>query len=313
MQPDNPVVAGTVLRRPAIQSPNYVTGSVGWTINADGSAEFNNVVIRNGTIESGTALFYNGTPAAGKLVASISATAGTDTFGNTYPAGFAMIDTTGIGSEVFLTLDNTLGAQIQVYPAGGAASWTPATIWGLKSSSTLASLVLHPPVPAGGNQFGQIAIVGGDGVSASTSRVIIESGVNAGEIDLKTATVISAPIVFDTDGNSTAETWHTPTLLNSFTAGGPPSLQYRKLASPPNCVQVCGTIISGATTGSGTAIATLPTGYRPATNTIVLPVNNASTSANLWLGLQSNGSLALHGTWANGATIQINGMYPIDL
>jgi hypothetical protein len=53
MQPDNPNVGGTVLRRPAIQSPNYVAGSTGWTINADGSAEFNNAAIR-GELDVGT-------------------------------------------------------------------------------------------------------------------------------------------------------------------------------------------------------------------------------------------------------------------
>lgn len=49
---NNPIVAGTTLVRPAIRSPNYVTGISGWTINADGSAEFNNVVIRGTVIAS---------------------------------------------------------------------------------------------------------------------------------------------------------------------------------------------------------------------------------------------------------------------
>jgi hypothetical protein len=46
------VVAGTVLVRSAIQSPNYVAGVSGWTINQDGSVEFNNAVIR-GSVEAG--------------------------------------------------------------------------------------------------------------------------------------------------------------------------------------------------------------------------------------------------------------------
>jgi hypothetical protein len=44
----NPVVGGTALRIPSIHSPNYVPGQTGWSINADGSAEFNNIVIRGG-------------------------------------------------------------------------------------------------------------------------------------------------------------------------------------------------------------------------------------------------------------------------
>ena len=37
----NPVVGGTVLERAAIRSPDFVTGVSGWTINQDGSVEFN--------------------------------------------------------------------------------------------------------------------------------------------------------------------------------------------------------------------------------------------------------------------------------
>lgn len=53
MQPGNPVVGGTVLRRPAIQSPNYVAGSSGWAIFVDGTAEFNNITMR-GELAAGT-------------------------------------------------------------------------------------------------------------------------------------------------------------------------------------------------------------------------------------------------------------------
>lgn len=42
----NPIVGGVTLIRPAIQSPDYVAGATGWSINKDGSAEFNDVVIR---------------------------------------------------------------------------------------------------------------------------------------------------------------------------------------------------------------------------------------------------------------------------
>lgn len=42
----NPLVGGTVLIRPAIRSRNYVPGVSGWTINADGTAEFVDVSLR---------------------------------------------------------------------------------------------------------------------------------------------------------------------------------------------------------------------------------------------------------------------------
>lgn len=46
----NAVVAGVKLIREAIQSPNYVTGVSGWTINKDGSAEFSNATLRGGSV-----------------------------------------------------------------------------------------------------------------------------------------------------------------------------------------------------------------------------------------------------------------------
>jgi hypothetical protein len=42
----NPIVAGNSLIREAIQSPNFVSGSSGWSINKDGSAEFTDALIR---------------------------------------------------------------------------------------------------------------------------------------------------------------------------------------------------------------------------------------------------------------------------
>lgn len=42
----NSVVAGLTLVRPAIRSPNYQQGVAGWSVNQDGSAEFNNATLR---------------------------------------------------------------------------------------------------------------------------------------------------------------------------------------------------------------------------------------------------------------------------
>lgn len=42
----NPITGGNVLIRPAIKSPDYVPGISGWTINRDGTAEFNDATFR---------------------------------------------------------------------------------------------------------------------------------------------------------------------------------------------------------------------------------------------------------------------------
>lgn len=51
----NSVVGGITLVRPAIRSPNYVANTTGWSINADGSAEFANAIIRGDLVAGGVA------------------------------------------------------------------------------------------------------------------------------------------------------------------------------------------------------------------------------------------------------------------
>lgn len=67
----NIVVAGTKLVRDAIQSPNYVVGVSGWTVNQDGSVEFNNATFRGTVIAGG-----------GNVVLNAN---GLDVFDNTLP------------------------------------------------------------------------------------------------------------------------------------------------------------------------------------------------------------------------------------
>lgn len=57
--PLDPTVGGTVLRRSAIQSPNFVHGVSGWAIFQDGSAEFNSIFIPPGS--GGSTTFVQGT------------------------------------------------------------------------------------------------------------------------------------------------------------------------------------------------------------------------------------------------------------
>ena len=57
----NPIIAGLTLIRTAIRSPNYVANVSGWSINKDGSAEFNDVVIRGTVVAGGGAVTLNST------------------------------------------------------------------------------------------------------------------------------------------------------------------------------------------------------------------------------------------------------------
>lgn len=122
--PGNPVIGSTILRRPAIQSPNFVSGSTGWQVNQDGSAEFNNLNIRGtftGTdfvINASGEFVYSGTPAANNLIASITAATGTDAFGNHYLEQITSYDNAnGIATQV------GFGA-VTMYTGTLAGGWT---------------------------------------------------------------------------------------------------------------------------------------------------------------------------------------------
>lgn len=136
MQFQDDLAAGIVLVRPALRSPNYQPGSAGWSVNLDGSSEFNDVVvrgtiassnfvsgsagwqllntghaefndvtIRGGTTLGGSAYYYNGTPGAGNLIMSVSSAAGTDPYGNAVVAGLGVYGTTDR-----VTVKSTTGA-----------------------------------------------------------------------------------------------------------------------------------------------------------------------------------------------------------
>lgn len=84
----NDIIGGAgALVRAMLKSPDFVAGSAGWSVNKDGSAEFNNVTIRAGEVVDGTALYYSPSPGPGNLVASIASAFGTDAYGNVYQQG----------------------------------------------------------------------------------------------------------------------------------------------------------------------------------------------------------------------------------
>lgn len=104
----NPIIGGAgALVYPSIHSPNFVHEVSGWTINKDGSAEFDNLVIRgtfsgNDFILNNAGFFlYQGTPGRGNLILAAASQAGTDQFGNAYSGpGIAVSNVGGGQNEI---------------------------------------------------------------------------------------------------------------------------------------------------------------------------------------------------------------------
>jgi hypothetical protein len=140
----NPITGGQgTLVRPAIKSPGYNPGVAGWSINRDGSAEFNDLTIRgefdgtNFQMTDQGAFFYNGTPALGNLIASIVAQAGTDPFGNAF-------------SRVF-NVGNQQGAHFGVDSAGIVYVVNSANQAVIQLNPNKSAVFLYNGTPAAGN------------------------------------------------------------------------------------------------------------------------------------------------------------------
>lgn len=144
----NPVVGGGgKLIRESIHSPDFVTGTTGWSVNSDGSAEFNDVTLTGGSLvveSSGQGVFvYRGTPAAGNLIVSLASADGTDAHGNAYTRGLWIN-----GYQA----DSSFANQITFQPPDfGATTFDPGKISAQTDAAGRAYLaVIGPDTLAGG-------------------------------------------------------------------------------------------------------------------------------------------------------------------
>lgn len=274
----DPIIGGVQkLIRKAIQSPNYVAGSAGWTINKDGSNEFNNGTFR-GTVTASTfqgtdfvinstaELFYSGTPAAGNLIVSIAPAAGTDSFGNTYPQGIGVQGTggqmivyaAGSSNHAFTQLLSSLNkAQVVLQPDSTSFA-TAGTLIVDTTSPGLPSIFVKSPIISG--QTGaSLTLTGGSGLS----------GPPTGTIDATGGFTFTGPVFKD------QQTWQTPTPGSGWSlgpvGGTVQQIEYRRDAED-NLV-IIGAIHTTSATPASTMF-TLPSGYRPAINQRVVTMTN---------------------------------------
>lgn len=295
----DPVVGGISLRKAAIRSPNYVPGSIGWTINIDGSAEFSNVTIRgtitastfqgtNFVINSSGAFFYSGTPAAGNLIASIAPASGTDSFGNTYLTG---ITSYGIGTQTFsemaggsLLTGNMSSNVPDTTDAGFIQSQGPLTILRsvVNASPSLVRDALRMTMSAG-----QTAQTTGS-ASAPNLGIIADDLASAADLYLSGSAI-------KTDNTSAPYTWQLPsygtnwsgsTTFNGTTGVEP--LRFR-LDAEDNLWPIGG-FKAGAVVPAD-PVFILPAGYIPIAGTDYIPClrNNGGAVTSGMLRISNNG------------------------
>lgn len=175
----NPLVGGTVLRRPSIQSPNYVPGVSGWTINQDGTAEFNELTLIVQATEAAI-LVYENVAGAGTLIGSWAGAPGVDQYGNTIDPGFTIggqnapqvnISQTGNGASINFPTNTTDDGTI----LGALYSFLIAA----STAAQQIGLQLQGPQSANApdtNQFNIQLLSGADDGSSPASLTILDAG-----------------------------------------------------------------------------------------------------------------------------------------
>ncbi len=288
----NPITGGGgALVRPSIHSPNYAAGAAGWTINADGSAEFNNLTSR-GSVTVGTA--------PTQVMMS--------------PAGTV----SGLPDLEFTTAHTV---------AGDAAEIVAVDISATNNTGLVLSSTSYTDTVTGANVRGvcQIApnnsymairrtadgLYGGGYVSAKDA---------AGEVGYATAgTAVTALTANATELAATGpvksvvsgatETWHTLTLAGGWTG----TLKYRLVPSPANCIQIQSTVMTPGTKTDGTTIGTLPVGYRPSQGFDLLGTANVTVAGGQTphFNVGTNGVITCWG-YGSASTAGIFGLIPTD-
>lgn len=253
----NPVVGGTNLARAQINSPNYVAGSTGWAIKQDGSAEFNNVTIRGGLVVGGTDLKYSGTPAANNLLTSDAASAGADSFGNLYLAGFTNYYFISGGLDGPYYAQNFLNGNIEWFGSTSqSAGWTGIAF--IQLDPAAPSIVFSGQVAAvqpGGSgaaqwqsvsSFGGTWTASGSGVNGFFYKLLptgnVELAWDVSNNNANPGTLVTLPAAY--------RPATTVRLASGWGGTGP--LAYNDQFSP--MIQVAST---GAVTGGGLFVGTL--------------------------------------------------------
>lgn len=314
---ENPIVGGIALRIPAIRSPNYVAGSTGWTINIDGSVEFNNGTFR-GTVTAGTfqgtnfvinssgAFFYSGTPAAGNLVASITPASGTDSFLNPYLTGL-----TSYGNAA-QTFSEMAGGNVLV---GNINSGVPDTTDAGVMQALGPLMIVRSPVNASPSlvrdgcrltlQSGQTAQTTG---SANAPYLSVLGDDLASDADVK----LSGSVIKTTQG-FTAYTWQVigsggsapafgTNWLTSTTFNGSTSNQALRIRLGAEDTLVIEGAFKAGAVAPGATVFNAAAPYRPVNNFWVNAWRNrAGTVIPLGLQFTNGGNFNVFGNMGGGA------------
>lgn len=286
----------------AMQSPNFVSGVSGWQLTKNGNLEANSATIRNGEIISGTQLYYSGgTPAAGTLILSISATSGTDSAGNAYIGGGAATYFYSGTTPLFAAL--LAGVELAFFHWSGTA-WTS-----LNAQVGIQGNVLNIDSNNGISIAGSLLSV--------FSGLAVTGGTTTDTLDVTGASTLSG-VVTATGGTPanptkiTTDTWQPINVFsNGWSATAGVSQRYR---TQPFVGVWLDVVITPGTLTDFTLMFNVPALYRPLTTKFVTASTAGGTAITNGPAarIDAGGNVECVGLPAGCTQMRINGFYPLD-
>lgn len=281
--------------------------------------------IAHGT--SGEVLVYSGTPATGNLIGSWSATSGTDSVSNNFPAGL----TIGLSSSTQVSLVSQAGAGRVVF---------------LLNSGTITDGFLR----AVGGSFGQILLQGpqstvtnfndsvgvelnsSDAVASSSNFGIFYNGAGGGGGEYLIVDAAGVHIVATKEltgihpgsgtgptNPATSETWQAAGFANSWAGSGSGvnGLFYRFLPwGAKGVLEVIADIQNTTATGNSVCNVALPSGYRPAISQNHEASWNNPQGSNAasapWIFYDTSGNIQVTGLQVANKAVFFHNFVPLD-
>lgn len=281
----NPIVGGTALVRPAINSPDFKTGVSGWSINQPGSAEFNDLIARGLII--GDVQATSADPSDAVITASVTGDAnsrlqilanGSMHFGDgTNPQDTALMRS---APGVINVGDTVTADAVGLLPSRGADTALTSTV-GTESDPRVQML-------------GDGSWEWGDG-SGDPDALLYRA--SAGQLG-------ASIIVADVDG--VPETWHAVALTSPWVNFGGTQQALRVRLMPDGTIWLNGDIKTTSAIAAGSTITTLSDPYLPGSS-CVFPVTGAGIPAGATLNVDAGGSIQLN-NFTGSITVALVGL-----